>query len=61
MLVLKQAYDRGTGLIGMKIYGRGDILGENERQKSLAYVWGSGNRVDKFLTPYFINTIFFTS
>jgi predicted aldo/keto reductase-like oxidoreductase len=43
MPVLKQAHDRGAGVIGMKIFGCGDLVEESERQKSLEYVWGSGN------------------
>jgi predicted aldo/keto reductase-like oxidoreductase len=43
MTVLKQAHDRGAGVIGMKIYGCGKLTKERQRQKSLEYVWGSGN------------------
>jgi len=43
MPVLKQAHDLGKGVIGMKIFGCGDLLKESERQKSLEFVWGSGN------------------
>lgn len=43
MPVLKQAHDRGAGVIGMKIFGCGKLVQDNERQKSLEYVWGSGN------------------
>jgi aryl-alcohol dehydrogenase-like predicted oxidoreductase len=43
MPLLKQAHDRGAGVIGMKIFGCGELIEESERQKSLEYVWGSGN------------------
>ncbi len=43
MPVIKQAHDRGAGIIGMKIFGCGKLVQDNERQKSLEYVWGSGN------------------
>jgi len=43
MPLLKQAHDRGAGVIGMKIFGCGELVKESERQKSLEYVWGSGN------------------
>jgi aryl-alcohol dehydrogenase-like predicted oxidoreductase len=43
MPVLKQAHDMGKGVIGMKIYGCGELTKESERQKSLEYVWSSGN------------------
>jgi aryl-alcohol dehydrogenase-like predicted oxidoreductase len=43
MPLLKQAHDRGAGVIGMKIFGCGDLINVNERQKSLEYVWDSGN------------------
>ena len=43
MPVLKQAHDSGKGVIGMKIFGCGELVKESERQKSLEYVWGSGN------------------
>ena len=43
MPLLKQAHDRGAGVIGMKIFGCGELIEEDQRQKSLEYVWGSGN------------------
>lgn len=41
--VLKQAKDRGAGVVGMKIFGNGKLVAEEERQKSLEFVWSSGN------------------
>ncbi len=43
MPLLKHAHDRGAGVVGMKIFGCGKLVKESERQKSLEYVWGSGN------------------
>jgi len=43
MPVLKQAKDRGAGVVGIKIFGNGKLTAEKERQKSLEFVWGSGN------------------
>ena len=43
MPVLKQARDRGAGVIGMKIFGAGALTSERQRQQSLEYVWKSGN------------------
>jgi aryl-alcohol dehydrogenase-like predicted oxidoreductase len=43
MPVLKQAHDRGAGVIGMKIFGAGALTKEPQRQQSLEYVWKSGN------------------
>lgn len=43
MPVLKQAHDRGAGVIGMKIFGAGNLVDEKQRQNSLEYVWKSGN------------------
>jgi len=43
MPVLKQAHDSGKGVIGMKIFGEGDLVSEERREASLQYVWGSGN------------------
>jgi hypothetical protein len=43
MPVLKQAHDRGAGVIGMKIFGAGALAKEQQRQQSLEYVWKSGN------------------
>ena len=38
MQVLKRAKDNGKGIIGMKIFGCGDLTKEEQRQKSLEYV-----------------------
>lgn len=43
MPLLKQAHDAGKGIIGMKIFGCGDCIAEEQRQTSLEYVWNSGN------------------
>jgi aryl-alcohol dehydrogenase-like predicted oxidoreductase len=43
MPVLKQAHDRGAGVIGMKIFGAGALTRAEQRQQSLEYVWNSGN------------------
>jgi len=43
MPVLKQAHDSGKGVLGMKIYGCGDLVKEEQREISLKYVLGSGN------------------
>lgn len=43
MPVLKRAHDRGAGVIGMKIFGAGALTQEAQRQRSLEYVWNSGN------------------
>ena len=43
MPVLKQAHDNGKGVLGMKIYGCGDLVKEDQREASLKYVLGSGN------------------
>jgi len=43
MPVIKKAHDNGKGIIGMKIFGCGKCAAEEQRQKSLEYVWGSGN------------------
>lgn len=43
MKVLKKAKDNGKGIIGMKIFGCGDLTKEDQRQKSLEYVIKSGN------------------
>jgi len=40
--VLKKARERGAGVIGMKIYGCGDLVDEENREKSLNWVWKSG-------------------
>lgn len=43
MQVLETARKNGKGVIGMKIFGCGDLVQENEREKSLNYVIKSGN------------------
>jgi aryl-alcohol dehydrogenase-like predicted oxidoreductase len=43
MPVLKKAKENGKGIIGMKIFGCGDLTKEEQRQKSLEYVINSGN------------------
>ena len=43
MPVLKQAHDSGKGVIGMKIFGEGDLVSEEQREASLQYVWSSKN------------------
>jgi predicted aldo/keto reductase-like oxidoreductase len=45
MAVLKKAHDSGKGIIGMKIYGEGQLSDESQREKSLRYAIGS-NVVD---------------
>jgi 1-deoxyxylulose-5-phosphate synthase len=43
MQALQRAHERGIGVLGMKIYGCGDAVAEDQRQKSLELVWNSGN------------------
>lgn len=43
MPVLKKAKETGKGVIGMKVFGCGDLTDEAEREKSLNYVIRSGN------------------
>ncbi len=43
MSVLKKAKQNGKGIIGMKIFGCGDLTKEDQRQKSLEFVIKSGN------------------
>ncbi len=43
MPVLKQAHDRGAGVIGMKIFGAGALTQASQRQQALHYVLQSGN------------------
>jgi len=43
MPVLKDAKDSGKGVIGMKIFGCGDLVQEEQREKSLKYVINSNN------------------
>jgi aryl-alcohol dehydrogenase-like predicted oxidoreductase len=43
MNVLKRAKASGKGIIGMKIFGCGELTSDEQRQKSLEYVIKSGN------------------
>ena len=43
MAILKKAHDSGKGIIGMKIFGEGKLVEENQREKSLKYVIESKN------------------
>lgn len=43
MPVLKKAKQNGKGVIGMKIFGCGDLTRDDQRQKSLEYVMNSKN------------------
>ena len=43
MPVLKRAKENGKGVIGMKVFGCGDLVKADQRQKSLEYVIKSGN------------------
>jgi aryl-alcohol dehydrogenase-like predicted oxidoreductase len=43
MAVLETARKNGKGVIGMKIFGCGELIKESEREKSLNYVIKSGN------------------
>lgn len=43
MNVLKRAKENGKGVIGMKIFGCGQLIEEEQRQKSLEFVLNSGN------------------
>ena len=43
MKVLETAHKNGKGVIGMKIFGMGDLDQEDQREKSLNYVIKSGN------------------
>lgn len=49
MSVLEAAQKNGKGVIGMKIFGMGDLTKEDQREKSLNYVIKSGNV--HFMTP----------
>ncbi len=51
MPVIKKIHDRGMGVIGMKIFGMGKFTDIADRQKSMEYVWGSGN-VDAMTIGY---------
>jgi len=43
MPVIKKIHDSGKGVIGMKIFGCGGLVEEEQREASLQYVWGSHN------------------
>ena len=43
MKVLATARKNGKGVIGMKVFGMGDLIKEDQREKSLNYVIKSGN------------------
>jgi aryl-alcohol dehydrogenase-like predicted oxidoreductase len=43
MKVLETARKNGKGIIGMKVFGMGDLIQEDQREKSLNYVIKSGN------------------
>ena len=43
MPVIKKIHDSGKGVIGMKIFGCGQLVEEAQREASLQYVWGSHN------------------
>jgi aryl-alcohol dehydrogenase-like predicted oxidoreductase len=43
MKVLETARKNGKGVIGMKVFGMGDLIKEDEREASLQYVIKSGN------------------
>ncbi len=43
MKVLETAYKNGKGVIGMKVFGMGDLIHDDQREKSLNYVIKSGN------------------
>ncbi|KAA3660928.1 MAG: aldo/keto reductase [Calditrichaeota bacterium] len=42
MPVIKEAHDNGKGIVGMKIFGCGNLIEESQRNSSLRYVLGSG-------------------
>jgi predicted aldo/keto reductase-like oxidoreductase len=43
MKVLETARLNGKGVIGMKVFGMGDLIKDDQREKSLNYVIRSGN------------------
>ncbi len=43
MPLLARMHAQGKGVIGMKIYGCGNLVEDEQREKSLRYVLGSGN------------------
>lgn len=43
MNILRIAKENGKGIIGMKIFGCGELIKDEEREKSLKYVLKSGN------------------
>jgi len=40
--VLREARSNGKAVVGMKIFGAGDLTEESQRDQSLRYVWGNG-------------------
>jgi aryl-alcohol dehydrogenase-like predicted oxidoreductase len=40
--VLREARSNGKAVVGMKIYGAGDLTEKEQRDQSLRYVWGNG-------------------
>ena len=43
MALLEKAKNNGKGIIGMKIFGNGDNVSDEERERSIAYSVSSGN------------------
>jgi 1-deoxyxylulose-5-phosphate synthase len=43
MKVLETAHQNGKGVIGMKVFGMGELIKDDEREKSLNFVIKSGN------------------
>jgi predicted aldo/keto reductase-like oxidoreductase len=43
MKVLETARKNGKGVIGMKVFGMGELINDDQREKSLNYVIKSGN------------------
>jgi aryl-alcohol dehydrogenase-like predicted oxidoreductase len=43
MKVLETAHKNGKGVIGMKVFGMGELISDDQREKSLNYVIKSGN------------------
>ena len=39
--VLKQARSNGKAVVGMKIFGAGQLVQPQQREESLRYVWGN--------------------
>ena len=55
MPVIKSAHDNGKGIIGMKIFGCGELVSDEQRESSLQYVWKSNN-VDAMTIGYINKT-----